>query len=83
MGWSVYLAHMPGEAENLFGESVKVVFTSGQKVYCKPPFVSAAKGEVPTEAQVGLVLGILVGEERCNKRGAGEKSGFQLRRFVA
>eukprot|EP00965_Chrysotila_dentata_P022587 748048-Pleurochrysis_carterae.AAC.1 len=72
MGWSVYLAHMPGEAENFSGESVKVVFASGQKVHCKPPFVSAAKGKVPTEAQVGLVLGMLVGEEQYNKRGAGE-----------
>eukprot|EP00965_Chrysotila_dentata_P128778 4257204-Pleurochrysis_carterae.AAC.1 len=93
-GWQIFMAYMPGVADNFAKAPVQMPFASGDTVGCRPPFVHCFKESdaVPREVaqphalRDGMVLGICVGQERF-KPGEGEgettKSGKgELRRFV-
>eukprot|EP00965_Chrysotila_dentata_P259370 6213541-Pleurochrysis_carterae.AAC.2 len=83
--WDLYLAYVPGQHEGFSKSPIDGTISTGQRIYCRPPFVTSALGRntaPPTDkARVGTLLGIMIGEEHW-KASKGSKAKSQQRRFT-
>eukprot|EP00965_Chrysotila_dentata_P191362 6174474-Pleurochrysis_carterae.AAC.1 len=88
--WELFLAYTPGFGSNFSTPAMRFTLAVGQEVECAPPLLVADKElaqqvSPPKAPTMGLVLGLLVGEEHWNSRskvGGEPKPKSETRRFA-